>query len=191
MKHIIFAFAALAMSLTLNAQNGVTFSTSSEATALNYNGAWSAADHTTETLDILDWGATKANSLSVEGHQIVGSPFKSYLGGVRLTPDISAILKPTNISPDQFGVYLQGAGGVATLPTGSQVTFLAGGGANYRLTANLAWTTVDAHYLRVGSVNAWEMSTGLAYFFNPQATQSVSLKRFLARRKLIDLAKHQ
>jgi len=186
MKQTLLSLTLLAVAVTASAQSSVTFATSSEATGLNYAGSWGAANHTTETLDAIDWGAAKGNSLAVEGHQLIAPSFNfnSYLGGVRVTPDISALLKPTNISPDQFGLYIQAAGGVSTLKAGNQLTALVGGGANYRLTTNLAWTTVDAHWLRIGNMNAWEMSTGLEYIFNPNSTQSMATKRFLLHRAM-------
>jgi hypothetical protein len=184
MKHILVILALLAAGTFAVAQSGLTFSTGTEVTALHYNGVWGAANHTTEALDVLDWGAAKGNSLAVEGHQILApsAGFNSYLGGVRVTPDISSILKPTNISPDQLGVFVQSAFGESTLPSATKFTFFVGGGANYRLTTNLAWSTVDFRIGRVGSQTYYEASSGLVYTFNPQATKAVALKRFLAQR---------
>jgi hypothetical protein len=177
---LVLAFAVSATAQT----SGVTFSTSSEAVGIHFNNAWTAGNHTTETLDLLDWGAQKANSLSVEGHELLapGANFNSYLGGIRITPDISALLKKTNISTDQFGVFAQAAAGSATMTAGNKFTFLAGGGAMYRLTTNLAWSTVDFRWGRVGSHTFYEASSGLSYYFNPQTTQSKATKRFLANR---------
>lgn len=182
-------FIALAVALCLApiafAQSGLVISTSTEATALNFSGAWYAADHTTETLDVLDWGAQKGNSLAVEGHELIASPtigWNAYYGGVRITPDISKILSPTNISSDLFGVYAQGAIGVAGLSTGSSITSLVGGGAAYRMTDNLAWNTVDFRWLRVGAQNGYEISSGLAYYFNPSASKSLAVRRMMARK---------
>ena len=182
------AILALAISVIAKAQTpttgGVVFSTTAEATALNYNGAWGPAAHTTESFDLIDWGAQKGSSLSVEGHQLVSTPFNAYLGGVKFTPDISSLISKTNIPAESLSVFLQGAGGVSTFITGNRVAFLAGGGLSYRATPNLQWSALSVHFLRVGSKNAVEMSTGLAYFFNPQVSQSVAIKKMIARRAM-------
>jgi hypothetical protein len=50
------------------------------------------------------------------------------------------------------------------------------------------WSTLDIHFLRVGSQNAIEMTSGLAYYFNPQASKSFAIKRMIARRAAIKAA---
>jgi len=169
-------------------QNGLVFSTSAEATALDYGGSWGAATHTTESLDLIDWGTQKGNSLSLEGHEVVATPFNAYLGGVRIVPDLSSLISKTNLSSYSFQIFAQGAAGMATSTASNQVAFLAGGGASYRITTNVQWSTLDIHFLRVGSKNAVEMSTGLAYYFNPTATNSLAMRRFIARRAAIKAA---
>ena len=186
----IFAIYTLAMAaFCAMAMAQVTFSTSTEAVGIHFcptatTCGWGAGNHTTESLDLIDWGAQKGNSLAVEGHEDLAPSFNfnSYLGGVRVTPDISALLKKTNISTDQFGVFAQAAAGNSTMTAGNKFTFLFGGGAMYRLTTNLAWSTVDARWGRIGPKTFYEASSGLVYFFNPQTQQSVAAKRFLAHR---------
>lgn len=189
MKSLISTLGALlgllVFALPIQAQSGLVFSTSAEATALHYNNTWGVATHTTESLDLIDWGASKGNALSIEGHQIVAGPafgFNSYLGGVRVTPDISALIKKTNLPADSFQVFAQGALGVSPFASGSQFTYLAGGGVSYRLNTALQLSTLDVHWLRVGTQNSWEVSSGLTYFFNPQASQSMAVKRMFLRR---------
>ena len=188
MRTILSFIAILALSITAAAQapttGGVVFSTTAEATALNYNGTWGPAAHTTESFDLIDWGMQKGNSLNVEGHQLVSTPFNAYLGGVKFVPDISSLISKTNIQAGSLSVFLQGAGGVSTFTTGNHVAFLAGGGLSYRATPNLQWSALSVHFLRVGSRNAIEMSTGIAYFFNPQVSQSVAIKKMIARRAM-------
>ena len=165
---------------------GLVFTTSAEATALHYNGLWTAANHTTESLDLIDWGVNKGNSLSVEGHQLVApsAGFAAYLGGVKYQPDISTLMSKTNIPPDSFTMFAQTALGAAPQPNSqpSKITFLIGGGAQYRATTNLTWTPLDVRFGRMGSQSFLEMSTGLLYYFNPQAARSTSTVRFLAKR---------
>jgi hypothetical protein len=188
MKRIFVLTLALVVFCAM-ATAQATFSTSTEAVGIHFcptptTCGWSAGNHTTETLDLIDWGAQKGNSLSVEGHEVLApsANFNSYLGGVRVTPDITSLLKKTNISTDQFGVFAQAAAGSSTLTAGNKFTFLFGGGAMYRLTTNLAWSTVDARWGRIGSQTFYEASSGLVYYFNPQSTQSAAMRRFLARR---------
>ena len=186
---LLQVFAAIigmtVLSMSARAQSGLVFSTSGEATALNYQGSCTAATHTTESLNLIDWGAQKGTSLSVEGHEIAASPFNAYLGGVKFTPDLSALISKTNIPSDSFQLFVQGAGGVATFTSNNQPAFLAGVGASYQITPNLQWSTLDIHFLRVGSKNAVEMTSGLAYYFNPQATKSFALRRMIVRRAAI------
>ena len=163
---------------------GATFTGSTEVTAIHFNGAWSAANHTTESLDLIDWGATKGNSLSIEGHQLSApsASLGAYLGGVKFTPDVTSVLSKTNLGSEQLGVFTQAAVGVGTLPSGSSVAFFVGGGANYRMTSNLSWSTVDFRIGRAGAQSYYEISSGLQYIFNPQAAKSAVAQRFLARR---------
>ena len=181
---------SLAGALSLSAQtpNGLVFSTSTEAVGLHYNNQWSAANTTTVSLDVLDWGKAKGNSLSAAEYTIIapGGGFNSYLGGIRYVPDISSLVKPTNISTEQFGVFAEAAVGTSTFSnsTPDKVTFLIGGGANYRLTPNLSWSTIDFRWGRLGAQDFYTASSGLVYHFNPQASKSLAEKRLLARTKL-------
>jgi hypothetical protein len=176
---LVFLFSASAM-----AQSGATFTGSTEVTALHFNGSWSPANHTTESLDLIDWGPTKANSLAIEGHQLTAPTpsLNAYMGGVRITPDISSLLSKTNVAPGQFGVFAQGAVGVGTLPSTNNIAFFLGGGANYRMTSNLSWSTVDFRVGRVGAQSYYEISSGIQYIFNPTSAKAASAQRFLALR---------
>lgn len=183
--------ASLFLCAAASAQSGLVFTSSAEATALNYQKSWTPATHTTESLDLIDWGAQKGNSLSIEGHEIAASPFNAYFGGVKVVPDLSSLFKKTNLPADSFQLFVQMAGGVATFTANNQIAFLFGGGGSYRITPNLTWSTVDIRYLRVGSGNAIEMTSGLLYNFNPQATNSFALRRMILRRAAIKAATAQ
>lgn len=181
----VWILVAFLFSACAHAQSGgATFTGSTEVTAIHFNGAWSAANHTTESLDLIDWGATKGNSLSIEGHQLSApsASLGAYLGGVKFTPDVTSVLSKTNLGSEQLGVFTQAAVGVGTLPSGSSVAFFVGGGANYRMTSNLSWSTVDFRIGRAGAQSYYEISSGLQYIFNPQAAKSAVAQRFLARR---------
>lgn len=170
---------------------GIPVSISTEVTALNFGGSYYAINHTTQSLELLTWGVAKGNSLAVEGHELIGAPtvgWNGYYGGIKLQPDISGLMSKTNITSDLFNVFAQGAAGVVGLPTGNAISFIVGGGANYRFTPNLAWSTVDFRWVRVGATNGYEASTGLIYYLNPSASKSVAIRRLLARRAAMKLA---
>lgn len=164
--------------------NGLAFTASTEAAACHYQSAWTVCDLTTESLDLLDWGATKENSLSIEGYELVApsANLSAYLGGVRITPDISALLKPTNLSAGSFSVFVQGAAGVAPVVGGSKIAWFAGGGANYMITPSLTWSTIDARVGQVGSSPIVEVSTGISYLFNPQNSNNAAIKSSYLKR---------
>ncbi len=147
------------------ASNG--FSSSSDAVALFYQGEWTAGTHITESLDFLDFGATKANHVYLEGHELLapGPGLSFYLGGIGVQPDLTALLKKTNV-PGAFTVEINAALGDG-LPTtgGSHVTFIAGGKVSYQLTSALQWQSLQAHYGRFGTTGFASLSTGLAYYF--------------------------
>lgn len=183
---VLFAFSSL------YSQSGLVFSTTTEATALKYNGSWGPASHTTQSLDLIDWGNQRSNSLNIEAHEIVvPAGFDSYLAGIKYTPDISKISNKTNIPSDCFTIFAQAAAGTSTLSNkDNKFTFIAGIGAQYRVTTNLAWSTFDFRYGRLGPNSFFEGSTGLIYFFNPQASHSLTAKRFMLRRaKLAEASK--
>jgi opacity protein-like surface antigen len=188
-KYLILLLAGvLSLAGALSAQtNNLVMSTSTEAVGLHYNNAWGAANITTVSLDVFDWGKTKGNSLSAAEYTILssGGGFNSYLGGVHVVPDVSSLVKHTNIPVDQFSVFGEAAAGNSTFSstTPNQFTFLLGGGAQYKLTPNIAWSTVDFRWGRLGSKDFYTASSGLTYFFNPQASQSLAVKRMLARAK--------
>jgi hypothetical protein len=179
----------LAMPVHAQTQSGLSFAGTSEATALNFAGTWSAATDETELLDVLDTGATKSTHISIEGRQLLAptANFSSYLGGVRVQPDLSKLLANTNIPVNAFSVYIDGAVGDTqyTNKNGSNISFLAGGGIQYQITPALTWSSMHIDYLRVGSINGIEMSTGLQYVFgsSSQAVPAANA-RILAARKL-------
>lgn len=164
-----FAFAQTATTPAPTPSTGLSFTSSAEATALDYAGAWTPATHVTESMDILDFGKTKTNHINLEGHEIVasGAGFNSYLGGVRYTPDLTTLLKKTNIPATGFGAYFQGAVGNTTFTSksGSNFSGLLGAGIQYKMTSSLTWSSLHIAWLRVGGQNAVEMSTGLQYVF--------------------------
>ncbi len=171
-----FAFAQAATSPTTTPATTATTASpttgiiaSTEATALSYQGSWSAATHITESFDLIDFGKTKTNHLYLIGHELMapGPGVTSYLGGVRYAPDLSKLLAKTNVPVASFGAYFDGAIGNSMYSgkTGTNVTSMFGGGVQYKLTSALSWSSLHIAWLRVGGQNAVEMSTGLQYVF--------------------------
>ena len=135
---------------------------------MRYSGAWSAGTHITETYDFMDFGKTKSNRLYMQGHELLApTPGLSiYAGGLQFEPDLSTLLKRTNLPASNFGVYFKGAARNG-LPSsgGSHISFLAGGGVKYALTSALTWQSLIVQYFRYGANNGAAISTGLSFIF--------------------------
>lgn len=157
---------AATTSTTTSASNG--FAATSEAVAIRYSGEWSVGTHVTESYDFADFGKTKANHLYVQGHELLApTPGLSiYAGGLQFEPDLTALLKRTNLPASNFGVYFNGAAGNGVPSSGgSHISFLAGGGVKYALTSALTWQSLNVQYFRYGSNNGAAISTGLSFVF--------------------------
>lgn len=144
------------------------FTGSSDAVALHYNGAWTAATLVGQQYDFLDFGGKKTNHLSLVGNELIapGANFDAYLGGLRYEPDLSGLLAKTNLPAGTFGVYLEGSAGNGVPSSGgSHISFLAGGGVKYRATASLSWNAFQAQYVRFGSQQGVILSSGLSFIF--------------------------
>lgn len=179
---------SLAGVLTAQTTNGLVISTSTEAVGIHYNNQMGAGNITSVSLDLVDWGSQKGNSLSVADYTLLATTggFSSYLGGIHVVPDISGLVKHTNLASDQLGVFGEAAAGNSTFSgsTSNEFTFLVGGGVNYRLTPNIAWSTVDYRWGRIGAQNYYTVSSGLVYYFNPSASRSLAIKRMSARARV-------
>jgi hypothetical protein len=169
MKRIL-AFVSLILFGTM-AHAQISLAASSDAVAFHYNNEWTAASHTTESVNFLDWGKTKANHLFLDGHEFLASTenLQIYAGGLTYQPDLSSILKKTNFSSDNLAVNFSAAVGNGLINSGttskSNISFLAGGQMKYKTTDALTWNAGQFLYERVGSKNGWSISTGLAYIF--------------------------
>jgi hypothetical protein len=151
---------------TASASNG--FSGASTAVAIYYAGGWSAGTHVTESYDFVDFGKTKSNHLYVEGHELLAPTpgLNIYAGGLKYEPDLSALLKKTNLPMGNFGVTFSAAlGNGVPASGGSHISFLAGGGVKYQLTKALTWQTLETEYGQYGSNRFAVISTGLSFLF--------------------------
>lgn len=158
--------ATPAPTATVSASNG--FAGTSSAVAIHYGGAWSVGTHITESYDFADFGKTKSNHLYVEGHELLAPTpgFSIYAGGLKYEPDLTALLKKTNVPAGNFGVSLSAAlGNGVPSSGGSHIAFLAGGGVKYQLTSSLSWQTLEAGYGQFGSNRFAVISTGLSFIF--------------------------
>jgi hypothetical protein len=188
-----FIFGLLVVALCLPAIGQVvpaatggttTVSASTEAVAFHYNGNWSVGNLNTQSFDIIDWGAQKGNSFSAEAAELLAPTpgINSYLGFGKYTPDISSFISKTNLSADQFQVFVRVGGGETTMGGNSYGTMVAGGGATWSAIPNLNLSMGDVYWIRFNGVNSIYASAGLRYIFNPNASPSFAMKRMLARQ---------
>ena len=148
--------------------SAATFTGSADAVAFRYNGQWGVGSLTTESLDFIDLGKTKSNHVFVEGRELVASTagLNVYTGGVAIQPDLTNLLKKTNVSTANLSISFNvGAGAGIPASGGSHISFITGGGVRYKATSALTWTALQAQYVRYGSKNSAAISTGLAFAF--------------------------
>jgi hypothetical protein len=193
MKRTILASIVLIFSFTITAMaQGVSLTTTATASAVKYGGSWGAATHETEALPFLYWGASKGNFLSLNGEQLIAPGFgwSIYGAGAGITPDISALIAKTTLSPDQLTVTFSGFGGVATLTNSTnKVAWGARGTLSYAFNPNLAMTTVYAGGGGIGAQRFYEMSAGLLATINPQASPSAAVKRMVRKAAQLKMMK--
>ena len=154
--------------MTPAATTTVTFTGGSDVIALRYGGAWGTGNLTTESYDLIDFGAKKTEHLFLEGKELIGAQagINAYTGGVKFQPDLAKVLAKTNVSPANFGMYFSASGGAGTLSTGgAHGAVMLGGGIEYRSSSALSWNPLQMQYVRIGSQNAAVISTGLSFIF--------------------------
>ena len=146
---------------------GLNFTGSSEVTAFRTAGVMSAGTKITQSLDFFEYGTNKTNHFSVVSYEFLApTPGIGFYGaGARLDPDLSKVLRKTNVNTGQLGMFAEAAVGAAVLPKTTAVGVMLGGGIKYQLTSSLGWNSLSVNYLRLGSTNAVSMSTGLSYIF--------------------------
>ncbi|MGA9068959.1 MAG: hypothetical protein WB424_01815 [Terracidiphilus sp.] len=150
------------------AQVAVVFTGGSDVIALYTNHAWGTGNLTTESFDFIDFGKTKSEHLFLEGKELIASQagFNAYTGGFKIQPDLSKLLKKTNVPPNTFGVYFDASGGAGMIDAGSShFSLIVGGGIEYRSSSTLSWNPLQVQYVRFGNQNAAVVSTGLNFIF--------------------------
>jgi len=166
---IFFASAmAYAQTSTTTTSTSNGLSASSDVNAIYFNKAWGTGSHIVESLDVYDWGSTKANHFYLEGHEQLATTagFTIYAGGVAVEPDLTKVLKNINYSSDNIKVkaYASLGNGIPTSGS-SHISALVGGVVSYRASSSLTWNALQANWIRFGAQNGASISTGLAFIF--------------------------
>lgn len=177
MKIILAAVLALAVPLAAQNATGTTTTTTTPAAgfttqagpiAFEYQGAWSAGSFTAERYDVYDFGATKANHLSIDGIQVLAPTpgINMYLGGVDYVPNLSSLMSKLNVPAASFTAFVDGAIGPVTFSNApNSIAWMAGGGVAYKITSSLTWTPIYANYGRAGSQPFVGITTNLRFLF--------------------------
>ena len=184
-----FAAAQTTVSPTSTAASAPAgFVASSDVLAIGGQAGWSAGNLTTEAYDFIDYGTTKASKVFLQGIELSapGPGFSVYGGGVIWQPDLSALLKKTNLPAGNFTVFVDGSAGAGIPSTGTtRVSGVIGGGLKYILSDNLTWNTVRFEEVFFGAQRYPAVSTGIAAYFGgtpASASASSNVKRSLAKR---------
>ena len=124
MRNIAIAFLAVLLCLCTVSVNAQTtnptpagFVASSDVLAIDYNGTWSAGNLSTESYDLLDYGALNLTRLFLQGVELTapGPGLSVFGGGVLWQPDISTLFNKTNLTGGNFIVFVDGSAGVGFL----------------------------------------------------------------------------
>lgn len=192
MKHIarnlsIALLTTLAFSLTAFAQNSSGLVTATDALGISCGG-WSAGNLTTESYDLLDYGATKSNRVFAQGVELTapGCGLSVFGGGVLWQPDTAALLNKTNLPSGNFLTFLDASVGNGIPATGAdRLTTILGGGVKYIASDNVTWNTIRFEEVFFGSSRYPSISSGLSVYFGgvpASAATSSNVKRALLKR---------
>jgi hypothetical protein len=164
------------------------FVASSDALAIGVNGSWGVGNLTTESYDFLDYGPTKSNRIFLQGVELTApnANLSIFGAGVLWQPDISSLLKKTNLPTGNFIAFVDANAGDGIPTTGnSRVSAIFGGGLKYIMSDNLTWNTIRFEEVFFGSSRYPAISTGLSAYFggipaSPAASSNV--RRSLLKR---------
>ena len=95
----ILAITIFVIGFCVAAEAQTGFVASSDALAINCGSGWGAGNLTTESYDLIDYGVAKSNRIFAQGVELTAPNcgLSVYGGGVQWQPDISALLKKTNL----------------------------------------------------------------------------------------------
>ncbi len=197
MKSALAFLAVLAVTLALpiQAQSPSGFVASSDAMALHGPSGWGVGNLTTESYDFLDYGTTKSNRVFLQGVELSApsTGLSVFGGGVLWQPDISALLKKTNLPAGNFLTFVDASAGAGIPQTGTtRVSAIVGGGVRYILSDNLTWNTVRFEEVFFGNQRYPAISMGIAGYFGgtpASATASSNVRRSLLKRVATAAAK--
>ena len=164
------------------------FVASTDVLAIGSAGGWSAGNRTNEDYDLVDFGATKSNRLFLEGVELLAptAGFSVYGGGVKLQPDISSLLKRTNLPTGNFLAFIDGSVGNTVYASGpNHVGVIIGGGLQYITGSTMTWNTLRFDEVLVGSNHYPALSTGISLYFGgapASAAASPNVRSSLAKR---------
>jgi hypothetical protein len=195
MKKRVSALLIVVLALGITtARAQVAVAAEGTASAIHYNGTWTAGTEDTESFPLIYWGAQKGNIFSLGAREIIAPGVFNVYGGLgNYQPDLSSLFKNTTLNPDQFNLSFDVVGGVATLSSGGTQGALEGR-VNFQiaLTSNASFTGGYAGGGIVGGKPFGIVSAGFSYLFgDPSATPSLARHRFLAKRAKIAAAARQ
>jgi hypothetical protein len=157
------------------------------ASAINYQKAWTVGTEQTQSFPLFYAGAQKNNIFSLGAREIIDpGQFQVYGALGNYQPDISALIRKTTFSPDQFALSFDVMGGIATLAAGGTKPAVEGRvNVSYALTPNTALTGAYAGGGLVGQDPFYTVSAGFAYLFGaPTSTKSAARLNFIKRYTL-------
>lgn len=164
------------------------FVASSDALAIGANGTWGAGNLTTESYDFLDYGATKSNRIFAQGVELAAPSvgLSVYGGGLLWQPDISALIKKTNLPSGNFLVFVDASAGNGIPATGKdRVSGVFGGGLKYIVNDTVTWNTIRFEEVFFGNSRYPAISAGISAYFGgtpSSAAISSNVKRALTSR---------
>ena len=189
MKSIAIALlAAMALGLTANAQTSSGLVTATDAMGISCGGSWSVGNLTSESYDLLDYGATKANRLFAQGVELTapGCGLSVFGGGVLWQPNIATLLSKTNLPSGNFLTFVDASVGNGIPATGAdRLTTIIGGGVKYIASDNVTWNTVRFEEVFFGANRYPSISSGLSVYFGgtpASAVISSNVRRSLVKR---------
>ena len=153
---------------TSTASTGISLSASTDAVVIHYNKSWDAASIVGAKFSLFDFGKTKTNHLYVGTNELLasGSGFNIYTGMVGIQPDLSTLLKKTNLTVDNISVEFDGSIGSGVLTTGAaHISWFAGGNFKYRLSSTVTWNAVQAGAGGFGGQKFEYVTTGFQKYF--------------------------
>jgi hypothetical protein len=175
----------------LASAQGVSFYTSTEVVGQSVDGTWSALNHTTEGLPVVNFGTAKNNEVDFEIHEFVpssASGYSSYLAGAKVTPDLSKIFAKTDLPSGLFQVFGQAAIGESISDSGNKLTGLVGGGIGYRATTTVGFNILDGYcMIKDGQCNP-TLSSGIVIYLNQSASKSSLVQKLIRKSQAAKLA---